>query len=80
MARSHEDVLDALRQSQSSHEFSILKLSEPISGPLKQNTGERTSDVSADVFENPSPASLEADLTHYKAYHSRYYNSSALLT
>lgn len=74
MAPSHEDILDALRQSQNSYEFSILKLSEPISGPLKQNAGERTSDVSADVFENPSPASLEADLAHYKACHSRYYD------
>jgi hypothetical protein len=66
MVLSHEEVLKAVLGSQSSHEFSILKLSEPISGPLKQNTRERTSDVSADVFENPSPASLEADLEHYK--------------
>lgn len=68
MARSHEDVLEALLESQNSCEFSILKLSEPIAGPLKKSHGERTSDVSADVFENPSPASLEADLAHYKVY------------
>lgn len=66
MAQTYEKTLEALLKSQNSHEFSILKLSEPISGPVKQNSGERTSDVSADVFENPSPASLEADLAHYK--------------
>jgi hypothetical protein len=66
MARSHEDVLKLILSSQSSYELCILKLSEPISGLRKQNTGERTSDVSADAFENPSPASLEADLSHYK--------------
>jgi hypothetical protein len=68
MAQSHEDVLETLLESQNSYQFSILKLSEPIAGPLKKNIGERTSDVSADVFENPTPASLEADLTHYKVY------------
>ncbi|KAG9245352.1 hypothetical protein BJ878DRAFT_574932 [Calycina marina] len=60
-----EEAIEALQKSQSSYEFSILKLSEPISGSVKQ-TGERTSDVSADAFENPTPASLEADLAHYK--------------
>ena len=60
-----EKVMEALLKSQNSYEFSILKLSEPISGSIKQ-TGERTSDVSADTFENPTPASLEADLAHYK--------------
>lgn len=66
MDPSHEDVLNSVLDLQRTHELSILKLSEPISGPLKHTAGERTSDVSADVFENPSPASLEADLTHYK--------------
>jgi hypothetical protein len=71
MAPSYEDVLDSVLGSQRTYELSILKLSEPISGPLKQNPGERTSDVSADVFDNPSPASLEADLAHYKVYFSK---------
>jgi hypothetical protein len=66
MAQSHEDILQSLLDAQNSHELSIVKLSEPISGPLKQNDGERTSDVSAEVFDNPTPASLEADLAHYK--------------
>lgn len=66
MTLSHENALNSVLGLQRSHELSIVKLSEPISGALKQNSGERTSDVSADVFENPSPASLEADLAHYK--------------
>jgi hypothetical protein len=66
MALSHEDILATLLEVQGSHEFSIIKLSEPLSAPLKQNSGERTSDVSADVFDNPTPASLEEDLSHYK--------------
>ncbi|PMD54237.1 uncharacterized protein K444DRAFT_655787 [Hyaloscypha bicolor E] len=71
MAQSHSEVLDALLDTQASHELSIIKLSEPISGPLKQNGAERTSDVSAEVFENPTPASLEADLAHYKELFSK---------
>lgn len=66
MALSHEDILATLLEVQESHEFSIIKLSEPLSTPLNQNPGERTSDVSADVFDNPTPASLEEDLSHYK--------------
>jgi hypothetical protein len=66
MAQSHGEVLETLLHAQKSHELSIIKLSEPVSGPLKPNPGERTSDVSAEVFENPTPASLEADLAHYK--------------
>jgi hypothetical protein len=70
MAQSHENVLEALMESQGSYEFSFLKLSEPIAGPLKKQPGERTSDISKDAFENPSPASLEADLAHYKVAYS----------
>jgi hypothetical protein len=80
MAPSHEDILESVLESQSAYELSILKLSEPISGPLKQNAGERTSDVSADVFENPSPASLEADLAHYRVCSSIEKKLSSFLT
>lgn len=67
MALSHEDVLGNLLEVQNTQELSIIKLSEPVSGPIRQR--ERTSDVSADVFENPTPASLEEDLAHYKVCH-----------
>ncbi|CZT46577.1 uncharacterized protein RSE6_07024 [Rhynchosporium secalis] len=71
MAQSHEDILGTLLEVQNGHELSIIKLSEPVSGQLKQNAKERTSDVSADVFEAPTPASLEADLAHYKELFSK---------
>jgi len=65
MGRSPEEILESIFEIQNANELSIIKLSEPVAGSLKQR-GERTSDVSADVFENPTPASLEADLAHYK--------------
>lgn len=68
MARSHEEILRLLEGSQQKNELSIIKLSEPISNTTKPNGNARTSDVSAEGMEDPSPASLEADLTHYKAY------------
>lgn len=74
MAPSHEKVLRDLLKSQSSYEFSILKLSEPIAGALKKDSSDRISDAS-DVFENPSPASLEADLAHYKVSYPLQYIS-----
>ncbi|PVH73355.1 hypothetical protein DL98DRAFT_659519 [Cadophora sp. DSE1049] len=71
MAQSHEEILETLLEVQNGHELSIIKLSEPVSGQLKQKAGERTSDVSTDVFDNPTPASLEADLAHYKELFSK---------
>ncbi|TVY53392.1 Kinetochore protein Sos7, partial [Lachnellula cervina] len=71
MGQSSEEILDSVLADQNRHELSIIKLSEPVAGPLKQSSGERTSDVSADVFENPTPASLEADLAHYKELFSK---------
>lgn len=57
-----ENVIQGLRALQDSS-LSIIRLSEPISATP---TSHRTSDVSASAFENPSPESLEADLSHYK--------------
>lgn len=57
-----ENVLQGLRSIQDSS-LSIIRLSEPISATP---TSHRTSDVSTSAFDNPSPESLEADLSHYK--------------
>lgn len=57
-----ENVIQGLRALQDSS-LHIIRLSEPISATP---TSHRTSDVSASAFENPSPESLEADLSHYK--------------
>lgn len=60
------EVLEELLDHQKSHELSIIKLSELVSGPSRDESGLRTSDVSTDNNPAPSPASLEADLAHYK--------------
>jgi len=65
MAKSYEDVLAELSELQS-QELSIIRLSEPISASNAPDVPKRTSDVSSDAFENPSPASLATDLSHYK--------------
>lgn len=69
-----EKVLLDLEDLQSKHEISIIKLSEPISSALPQAAqpvnNARTSDVSNSSVD-PTPASLEADLAHYKELFSK---------
>ncbi|KKK18487.1 hypothetical protein ARAM_001893 [Aspergillus rambellii] len=54
-------------------QLSIIRISEPIFSPDAENPGpspsKRNSDVSA--LDNPSPASLVADLAHYKELFSK---------
>ncbi|KAF4339416.1 hypothetical protein FBEOM_6701 [Fusarium beomiforme] len=61
-----EKVLEVLNKLQSSQEISIIKLSEPISSSKPQDARQRTSDASNSAFDAPTPASLTADLAHYK--------------
>lgn len=65
MENTYDEVMLALQNSQI-QELSIIKISEPIASAIQQASGTRTSDVSQDAFESPSPSSLEADLSHYK--------------
>ena len=58
-------ILSQLKTLQK-QELSIIRLSEPISVSNAPNIPNRESDVSADAFENPSPAGLANDLEHYK--------------
>lgn len=69
MAQSHEEVLQEILKAQKSSKLSIISLSELISGPVRPGNGGRPSDVSAEAFDNPSPASLEAELVHYRVSH-----------
>lgn len=62
----NEDIIAQLKRLQE-EELSIIRLSEPISIANAPSALNRESDVSSDAFENPSPASLAADLEHYKA-------------
>lgn len=45
--------------------LSIIRLSEPVGAPQTLN---RTSDASNSALDNPTPSSLEADLSHYKVH------------
>lgn len=69
MASLNDDVLKQIEAIQDSHELSIIKLSEPISALSVKPGLQRQSDISAQADDNSSPASLEADLTHYKVGH-----------
>ncbi len=63
-----ESLLADLKLQQSEHPLSILKLAEPIiiSTQNAVSPSKRASDISTSEIENPTPASLEADLLHYK--------------
>ena len=71
-----QNIIQGLRALQE-EPLSIIRLSEPISASA---TSHRTSDASEAAFDNPSPASLEADLTHYKVFTSFYFVQEGLLT
>ena len=61
-----DEVLSALEDLQT-HEISIIKLSEPISATAQQEDARnRESDASNVPLDEPTPASLDADLAHYK--------------
>ncbi|OCL06699.1 hypothetical protein AOQ84DRAFT_342949 [Glonium stellatum] len=69
-----EEATAALLDLQKSPQLKIIELSDSIrpkdaQGAQKRSSG--VSDVSADAFENATPASLEADLIHYKELFSK---------
>ncbi|RHZ47994.1 uncharacterized protein CDV56_101320 [Aspergillus thermomutatus] len=76
--QSPAETLEQLRQLEQENgdlktRLAIIRISEPISSSDAENRNpspsKRTSDVSA--IDNPTPASLEADLTHYKELFSK---------
>ncbi|KAI1827662.1 hypothetical protein F4861DRAFT_329324 [Xylaria intraflava] len=66
--RTPEQILAELQALVANQEITILKLSEPISTEIaqRQDHPPRTSDVSNSSLDATTPASLEADLTHYR--------------
>lgn len=76
MAPYDADGLSALSDLQS-QPLSIIRLSEPIFNPsnASSNNNPRTSDISTSCFTDdtthPTPASLAADLTHYRDLFSK---------
>ena len=64
-------VLSTLEGLQARHQISIIKLSEPISSAIAEaarsgTNNQRISDASTSSLDNLTPASLEADLEHYR--------------
>lgn len=66
MARTEKTPAAAERRLFDDQELSIIRLAEPVSAELTTGGAHRTSDVSGDGLESASPASLAADLEHYK--------------
>ncbi|KAI0423768.1 hypothetical protein F5Y09DRAFT_180701 [Xylaria sp. FL1042] len=66
--RTPEQILAELQALVANQEITILKLSEPISTEIAhlQEQSQRTSDISNSSLDATTPASLEADLTHYR--------------
>ncbi|KAI0449347.1 hypothetical protein F5B21DRAFT_494585 [Xylaria acuta] len=66
--RTPEQILAELQALVAKQEITILKLSEPISTEIAQlqEQSQRTSDISNSSLDATTPASLEADLTHYR--------------
>jgi chromosome segregation ATPase len=63
-----EQILEEIQALAANQEITILKLSEPISSEIAhlQEQSQRTSDISNASLDAATPASLEADLTHYR--------------
>ncbi|KAI0873291.1 hypothetical protein GGS24DRAFT_402932 [Hypoxylon argillaceum] len=67
--RTPDQILAELQALVANQEITILKLSEPITAEIAQLQGQsqqRTSDISTSSLDATTPASLEADLTHYR--------------
>ncbi|KAJ5624414.1 hypothetical protein N7510_000723 [Penicillium lagena] len=70
------EVLKSLEQEQGDlrKHLAIIRISEPISAEAVDSNAspaKRGSDVSVSNLNDPTPASLEADLTHYKELFSK---------
>lgn len=70
-------LLRQLQQEQGDlkQNLSIIRIAEPISdvGDAYFSPSKRGSDVSLSNLNDPTPASLEADLTHYKVCYPAFY-------
>jgi len=71
----YASMLTTLREQQASHPLTILSLAEPViaaaqtTSPSKRQSN--ISDSANSDLDNPTPASLLADLTHYKELFSK---------
>jgi hypothetical protein len=66
---SSDKIAEQIRELQSSRALTIIEITDAlwpkdVKSDQKRNSG--VSDASTDADENPTPAALEAELTHYK--------------
>lgn len=68
MSESFEDILKTLREIQSQSELTIIKLCEPFNELLQDSPEHKISSehTTTRTLDNPTPATLAADLAHYK--------------
>lgn len=59
-------ALRKIEELSENHEITIIRISEPISSAVAQESRQRTSDASNASQDATTPASLDADLEHYK--------------
>jgi chromosome segregation ATPase len=71
----YASMLSTLREQQASHPLTILSLAEPVIAAANTTSpSDRKSNISDSAnsdLDNPTPASLLADLTHYKELFSK---------
>ena len=71
----YPSMLSTLREQQASHPLTILSLAEPVIAAANTTSpSSRKSNISDSAnsdLDNPTPASLLADLTHYKELFSK---------
>ncbi|KAJ5769105.1 hypothetical protein N7520_003664 [Penicillium odoratum] len=79
MTANASEALDLLLKIQNEQgdlkqNLSIIRIAEPISdaGDANPSPSKRRSDVSLSNLNDPTPASLEADLTHYKVTKEKF--------
>lgn len=81
MAKNTSEAVAALQQLEQNQgdlkqQLAIIRISEPISdvGDAYQSPSKRGSDVSVSNLNDPTPATLDADLTHYKVREKSHSN------
>lgn len=66
MAATHNEAIERLKELQKHQEIKIIELSNEIRPNPAQNGDKRNSAASEMSADDATPASLQADLIHYK--------------
>ncbi|KKY25231.1 hypothetical protein UCDDS831_g02138 [Diplodia seriata] len=71
MAADHTEAIERLKSLQSTQEIKIIELSDEIRPQPAKNGDKRNSAASEMSADDATPASLQADLIHYKELFSK---------